>query len=375
MRVANISFLSFTGKIIDSHAHIGSHQGNNYSKSDLDVFVKSALPNKDTVEKMFVSDLDVLHSIKNEYEGNKAILEIFKDSSKYELFASTNPKIGNVDNIKKLFKENPDKFIGLKFHPDIQQLELSDKKYEPYMDFAKKKNLPCLFHSQVSLLDNGVLNPNLIHISDPENIYNLAKKYPKTPVVMAHMGAGYKESHDKAIDVLVQSIKNGDANLYADISWVDIDAETLNNHKTKDHIIKAIKRLKGIGDPSWNYGDQSYRLMFGTDAPLARFNDENPEKSIHNYTQFIEDIKYAIRNDKDLSIDSEKIIDDLFYNNAEKLYLVPKKKLKTKSKFVIISSIVVTSAIAFYLKYKLYKTQLLSTDTENCQHNKVIASA
>ena len=326
MRVTSISSVNFICKIIDSHTHVGKHDGRVYTKQDLDVFVKSELPNKDTIEKMFVSDLDVLHSLKGEYEGNKDALEMFKDSNKYELFASCNPKDGDVSNIKRLFEENPNKFIGLKFHPDIQELELSDKKYEPYMEFASEKNLPCLFHSQVDLLKGGKLDINKTHISDPENIYSFAKKYPKTPVVMAHLGAGYNEAHDKTINVLVKAVKNGDANLYADISWVDIDAEFKNGHKAKNHIIKAIKALKGIGDSTWEFGDQSYRLMFGTDAPLARFKEKDSKKSIQNYTKFVEDIKYAIKTDKDLAKDSDKIIEDLFYNNAKKLYLSAQKK-------------------------------------------------
>ena len=340
MRVIGINSINFLGKIIDSHAHIGSHDGAVYTKQDLDVFVKSELPNKDTVEKIFVSDLDVLHSNKNEYEGNKAILEIFKDSSKYELLASCNPKDGDIKNIEKLFNENPNKFIGLKFHSDIQQLDLSDKKYEPYMDFASKNKLPCLFHSQVNLMEGGIINPNSKHVSDPEKIYALAKKYPKIPVVMAHMGAGYNEAHDKAIDIMIKAIENGDANLYADISWVDIDADVRNGHNSKDHIIKAIKRLKGIGDTTWKYGDQSYRLMFGTDAPLARFKEKDSQNSISNYTKFIEDIKHAIKTDKDLSKDADKIINDLFYNNAEKLYLSSFKKNKNnKNKVVAVLSV------------------------------------
>ena len=314
-KVHSSAKIIFLGKIIDSHAHVGSHDNINYTKNDLDVFIKSELPNKDTVEKILVSDLDVLHSAKDEYEGNKAAIEIFKDASKYELFASCNPKYGNIKNIEKLFKENPNKFIGLKFHSDIQQLDLSDVKYKPYMEFAQKNNLPCLFHSQVNILNNQ------IHISDPESIYNLAKKYPKVPIVMAHMGAGGNEAHDKAIDILVKSIQNGDGNLYADISWVDIDAGN------KDHIVKAIKRLKGINDSTWKYGDQSHRLMFGTDAPLVRFKNNNPQEAVNTYTAFIEDIKHAIKTDKDLSKDAEKIIDDLFYNNAKKLYLTAKKNI------------------------------------------------
>ena len=336
MNVTRISSISFMSKIVDSHAHIGRHDGNNYNKNDLDVFVKSTLPNKDTVEKIIVSDLDVLHSSKGEYEGNKAAAECFKNNNKFALLASCSPKDGDVKNIKKLFKENPDTFMGLKFHSDIQQLALSDKNYEPYMEFAAKNNLPCLFHSQVNTLPDGKVNQAVRHIADPENIYSLAKKYPKTPVVMAHLGAGWKEAHDKAIDILIESIKKGDANLYADISWVDIDEK-------QEHIVKAIKRLKGIGEKDWRFCDQSFRLMFGSDAPLARFKGND---ALNIYTDFIERIKSSIKNDKDLKSDANSIIDDLFYNNAKKLYLTNKKKSDfSKNKILIASAVIVFASL------------------------------
>ena len=309
-------------KIIDSHAHIGDLNGKTYTKSQLDVFVKSTLPNNDDIEKMYVSNLDVLTSKKSELEGNRELLDKFGNSNKYELFLACSPKDGNVDNIKNLVKENPNKFIGLKFHPTLQNLDLSDSRYIPYLEFANENKIPCLFHSAVALID-GKINPTVKDVSDPESIYKIAKQFRQTPFVMAHLGAGWQESHDKAIDVLIESIKNGDANLYADISWVDIGLEHSGNfdpseHRAKEHILKAIKKLKGIGENDWKYGDQSYRLMFGSDAPLDRFSDTN--NRLKEYTTFIEDIKFAIKNDKDLSPEADKIIDDLFYNNAKKLY-------------------------------------------------------
>lgn len=308
--------------IIDSHTHIGNLNGKTYTKSQLDVFVKSRLPNDDIVEKMYVSNLDVLTSKMGEYEGNKKLLDNFKNSSEYELFLACSPKDGKIENIEKLIKENPNNFIGLKFHPTLQNLDTADSKYLPYLEFANKNKIPCLFHSAVALID-GKINPNIKDISDPELIYKLAKRYKETPVVMAHLGAGWQEAHDKAIDILVKSIKNGDANLYADISWVDIGLEHCGNfnkdeHRTKEHILKAIKKLKGIGEKDWKYGDQSYRLMFGSDAPLDRFSNINDR--LKEYTTFIDDIKFAIKNDKDLAPEADKIIDDLFCNNAKRLY-------------------------------------------------------
>ena len=342
MNIAGISSINFMSKIIDSHAHVGRHDGELYHKSDLDVFIKSTLSNNDTVEKIIVSDLSVLHSLQGEYEGNKALAELFKNNPKYSILASCNPKDGNVKNIEKLFKEYPNTFMGLKFHSSIQQLDLSDKKYEPYMEFASKNKLPCLFHSQVNTLPDGKINPAVKHIADPENIYSLAKKYPKPPVVMAHLGAGWKESHDKAIDILVESIKKGDANLYADISWVDID-------EPQEHIVKALKRLKGIGEKDWKYGDQAFRLMFGSDAPLARFKGKD---ALNIYTDFIERIKNSIRNDNNLKPEADKIIDDLFYNNSQKLYLSPKTN-SSKNKFLIIGAVMCLVGIIGYFANKI----------------------
>ena len=339
--------INFYGKIIDAHAHVGFHDNQALTKKDLDVFVKSELPNKDKVEKILVSDIDVLHGASKEYNGNKKTLKLFEKDNRYALFASCNPSSGNVKEIKKLFIENPNKFVGLKFHPEIQKLELSNPKYSPYLAFAEKYKIPCLFHTQVKLDGKGKLTKEIDRFSDPELLYQTAKKYPKTPFVMAHMGAGWNEAHDKAINVLISSIQNGNANLYADISWVDIDAGN------KDHIVKAIKKLKGIGISDWKYGDQSFRLLFGTDAPLARFKpDENPE-AIENYNKFVEEIKTAIRKDKDLAKDSEKIIENLFYNNAKKLYLdKPIKLPKPKSnKSTLITAFVAVLGILGYFTF------------------------
>ena len=130
--------------------------------------------------------------------------------------------------------------------------------------------------------------------------------------------------------------KKGDANLYADISWVDID-------EPQEHIVKAIKRLKGIGEKDWRFCDQSFRLMFGSDAPLARFKGND---ALNIYTDFIERIKSSIKNDKDLKSDANSIIDDLFYNNAKKLYLTNKKKSDfSKNKILIASAVIVFASL------------------------------
>ena len=346
--------ICFMSKIIDAHAHIGSHNNQVLTKNDLDKFVKRELPNKDTVEKFLVSNIDVLHGIKNEYQGNLDTLKLFEKDNHYTLLASCNPKTGNVKHLEQLFDENQNVFAGLKFHTQIQKLELSDSRLTPYLEFANKNKIPCLFHCEVLLDKNGNLLKDINKYADPELIYNIAKKYKDTPFVLAHLGAGWNQAHDKAIDILISAVKNRDANLYADISWVDIDADN------KNHILKAIKKLKGIGDTNWTYGDQSYRLIFGTDSPLSRFKNSEDSNSVKAYTKFVEDIKNAIKKDPDLCKDSEKIINDLFYNNAKKLYFknikkTPKKK--NKHLLLIIGMIAVIMGSIGFISSKQTKTE------------------
>lgn len=324
MHVSKITSPDFRSKIIDSHAHVGNHEGKIYNKGSLDVFVKSPLPGGDTIEKMIVSDLNVLHGTKDEYHGNLETIKTLANDSKYAVLASCNPAVGDIENIKNLYRNNPDSIIGLKFHPTFQQLAPTDIKYEPYFRFAEEHKIPCLIHTAVNVDNDGNLSENIESFSDPEYIYMAAKKHPQIPFVMAHLGAGWRESHDKAAKIILDSIKNGDADLYADVSWVDIDNPDVDGHSPKDHIVKTIKKLKGIGEQDWKYGDQSYRLLFGTDVPLSRFHDWFHPEAINDYAKFVNDIKFAIQNDSDLSMNSEKIIDDLLFNNAKNLYL--KKK-------------------------------------------------
>lgn len=327
----NTCQLNFKANLIDVHAHVGKHEGINYTKDMLDVFVKQPLPNNDNVERMIVSDTDTFKGIGlNEYEGNKKALQSFNGDKSYVFLASCCPKNGNVQDVQRVMEEFPNDFVGLKFHPNENKLAVSDSKYQPYFEYANRNKIPCMFHTHVPVDSNGKLfrlGDGTLDISkldpfgDPGVIYETAKKYKDTPFVMAHMGSGWNESHDRAIDILVESVRKGDANLYADISWVDIGMEGETRALPKDHVIKAIKRLKGIGEKDWTYGDQSFRLMFGTDAPIARFSGKNARNI---YSKFVEEIKAAIRSDKDLAKNAEKIIEDLFYNNAKKLFFSEK---------------------------------------------------
>lgn len=307
MKLQNISSLNFNGKIIDSHAHLGNWCGVNYQKESLDVFIKSPLSNGDTIEKIIVSNADCLTCAKNEIEGNLEILKISTSSPKIIPLAVCQPKTGNVSNIKKLFSDNPNKFIGLKFHPDEHKIIASNEAFLPYLKFAEEKNLPCLFHCGIAWQDGKLVSENLQY-SAPDEIYKIAQKVPNTPVIMAHLGAGGEKVHTKAIDVLLDSIETTKANLYADISWVDID------NPEKPTIVSLLKKLQ-----SSPKGDMTSRILFGSDAPIAEFtNGKDNLNGKQFYEKTISDIKCAIKNN--FGDKADELIEKVFYKNAENLF-------------------------------------------------------
>ena len=138
---------------------------------------------------------------------------------------------------------------------------------------------------------------------------------------MGHTGLGGKIANQKAINVLEESIKKNDANLYAEISWMDFSKGRLN--KVPEDIINLIKRMKELGKLD--------RIMFGTDAPLGiygelKFTNLTPKES---YEDTVSSLKSAIINEFGEEEGSD-IINKIFYENAENLFFKNKPQLQKK---------------------------------------------
>ena len=344
-------YINFKAKIIDSHGHVGSWKENDklidYTK-DIDVFIKNTLDNGDTVEKILVSNLDCMAKnekgdfLLDELNGNKNLLNLVNKNEKLAAMATCQPGYGNVNNIKKLIEENPKKFIGLKFHPEQLNLAANNKAYEPYMEFAAKEKLPCLFHSGSS------------NVSNPDHIYELAKKYPDVKVIMAHWGAEQGGNYDKVTEIIIESVKTKNSQIYADISWVDC------NDSTKPTLKKIIKHLK-----KENALD---RILFGSDAPLGRFggNGENGVSPQKAYSNLIDDIKNMIKREFPDN-ESEEIIDKIFYKNSKNLFFekeIPPETVVKNNKHlkVLIGSII--AAVGSYCLVRSYKNSKKQPDDE-----------
>lgn len=304
--------IAFQAKIFDGHAHLGKVGNKNYGLSDLDKFVKQNLNIKineqqtvDTIEKIAVSSGFVLTGEMNELAGNEKLLEMIKGRSEYVPIAVCQPNKtnGDISNIKELFKKHPE-FSGLKFHPKfLPMANEADymKAYEPYMEFAKKNNLACLFHCEGGQ-------------ASPEKIYELAKKTPKVPVILGHSGAienGSRVHREKVFEIFENSLKNKDANIHLDLSWVDwtTDGYPQRNQVDTTKILKIAEK--------YNATD---KIIFGSDAPLGCFGEwEN--SGFNNkkcYEEAVGSFKQTIKfvfGDK-----SEKVTNQIFYDNADRLF-------------------------------------------------------
>lgn len=332
---------SFRGKIIDSHVHTGRWGQKVFGAEAFDCFIKEPLnvnigdeKQTDTVEKMLVSNIDCMvgDNSLGETSGNLAMLNICKKNPKLFPLAVCQPNRtnGNPKNIKNILDLNKGKFIGLKFHPEGLPLAANDSRYDEYLNLAEKKKLPCLFHSQVNVNwqpnEDGVYIPHLVEDvaqwdkSDPEFIYELAKRHPKVPVILAHTGAGGAMAHKKAIDVIAKSIDRDDAKLYCDISWMDFENNLPSeNPQSLLRLIHELRQRNALD-----------RVLFGTDVPLGCYGenlatDGNGEVSSKEaYERTVSSIKTAIK--KEFGKDADNIIQKIFYDNAENLFFPKRRK-------------------------------------------------
>ena len=228
--------------IIDSHTHIGTIT---YSVGKNRV---SDLPEKDLLTALdkYQIDFALVSSIEgaeftSEFElapKDKQIPQAQVISRTIE-FARRNPsKIGAIlwvkpytellDNkIEQLIIKNREFVAGLKIHPSLSNLRMSDRKMYPYLELAKKFRLPVQVHTE----NDGK--------SDIKYLGEVAERFNDNIFVMVHMGLN--TDHSEAAEL----IKRSD-NVYGDTCLVD-----------KKNVLKAIRECG------------SDKILFGTDAIVS----------------------------------------------------------------------------------------------------------
>ncbi len=129
---------------------------------------------------------------------------------------------------------------GVKIHPDIQSIDIDDRKLYPLYEILTAKDMPLYLH----MGDNRPM----YRFSEPLKLVNVLKDFPRLRVVAAHMG-GYKAWGD------AEMLLPGYENLWFDIASV-------LEYITPEHAQRMVKKFG------------SDKVMFGTDYPVAGIEDE-----------------------------------------------------------------------------------------------------
>lgn len=180
--------------------------------------------------------------------------------------APLNTVIKEVARIKSLG------LCGIKFHPEYQEFDPSDPKFDPLWQAIADAGLPVLFHAGDDVGFYGTRRH-----SSPKSFALLARRLPKLTIICAHMG-GWRNWDEVERDLVGSPV-------YFDTSF---SKPWMGDRTQFERIIR-------------NHGVE--RILFGTDSP---WND---------LTDGIREITEAALSD------SAK--EAIFYGNAAKLFHFP----------------------------------------------------
>lgn len=160
-----------------------------------------------------------------------------------------------TEEVVKMIEDNRDVIVALKVHPTLSNLSFTDEKMHPYLELAKKYELPVIVHTAND------------EVANPMRVYEMACRYPFLTFIMAHMGLG--TDNKLAVDLMEKA-----PNLYADTTWVPVETT-----------LEVIRR----------YGSE--RVMFGSDNPIDGLDTYacNPWGEPNMYPQYFGPLKEMIR--------------------------------------------------------------------------------
>lgn len=218
--------------IVDAHAHIAS-----WPSEKKCVFNLKRSMEKYHISYALLSNCDCSEFLDNgkrnrnalsAIEGAKRVLRLVKkEPNRFGLALWVNPHYEKVnDELVSFIEENRKYIFAIKIHPYESRLKISDKRMAPYLELARRFELPLLFHTAAD------------PYSDIALLSRLAKKNPDLCFVAAHLQLC--SDNEIGIKMLKET-----PNLYADTAWVRMS------------IAKRV--MKEIGPE---------RIMFGTDNPI-----------------------------------------------------------------------------------------------------------
>lgn len=257
--------------IIDIHTHI-------YNKKTYQEYLSKA---KDRIIKVLV-----LHWYKFNLEE---LISSINTMDKLYVIGGVDMSKNIQEQLKKLEKFFLEKKIfGIKLYPGYQYFYPSQRTVNPVAKLCEKFNKPLIFHS------GDVYDPEgtaVLKYSHPIYIDELAVKFPKTKIVIAHFGFPY------LLETANVVFKN--PNVYTDISATITETDTPKEAKGLfKQYLQDLLRVFAY------FPEVKKKLMFGTDYG----GEDCPLNQVEPYINLVKQIA------------SQDEQNQIFYQTAENLF-------------------------------------------------------
>ncbi len=105
-----------------------------------------------------------------------------KYPERFKVYHAVMSRWVNPEADLKRVDENPDLFVGFKYHPSWYQVPLSDPRHTPYWEYANEKRLLVLSHTWGGSAVDG-----------PEEVAKIVERYPDLVFVAGHSFHGQWE--------------------------------------------------------------------------------------------------------------------------------------------------------------------------------------
>jgi predicted TIM-barrel fold metal-dependent hydrolase len=222
--------------VIDSHTHLGDGNDEKDLIASMDkAGIDYSLLLADSATLVYKTTTEDVIKINEQYPRIKAV----------GCFEYHHVGTEQSDKLINYLKEG--KICGVKFYPGYEDFYPCDEKLFPFYEQCQNLGKPVIFHT--GLLQEDV--PGKLKQSHPLNIDELAQRFPKLKIVMAHFGNPW------VIDATMVAWRN--KNVYVDLSGYF--GETI----PKEHIRFFKYDLRILS--GWLKGYR--KCLFGSDFPIA----------------------------------------------------------------------------------------------------------
>lgn len=270
--------------IIDAHTHISSYTGKGKTLPEVTKILLDEMKRYGIGYAVVIPD-----NIEN--DEKIASLDFVLDLTRQDknFFALGSPQIiqrgaGEIAKYKKLLESGEIK--GLKLFPGHDPYTPIDDRCQPYYKLLEDLDRPVVIHTG-DVSSNPEI-PNPLFYNDPKYIAEVAKKFPKLKIVIAHY-------YWPRIEYCYE-ITKGVSNIYFDISGC-ADDEVLHASGGKEKMVEVLKKTVQEGPD---------KVIFGTDWPLC---DSTKESGFQKHIDLIKSLNVG-----------EQIEQKVFWKNANTVY-------------------------------------------------------